>query len=247
MPGINALSSAALYGKGVFTTIAIRQGEPFLWEKHWRRLTANAAKLSIDLSAHNESKTLASLMQTIGTVLECRARVTFFDESSSPIWPSSGEAKTSLQIIIGERRSVPEQVRLTVSPYRINSTSPLAGVKSCNYLEHLAAFENAMSHGFDEAVRMNENGHIASACMANIFWLKAGRLYTPSLSTGCLPGTMREYILENLECEEAESEIDALDGAEQIFLTSAGIGVVAVAEINGRELAFNDHRILNLL
>ena len=35
------LTSAALCGKGVFTTIAIFGGEPFLWDKHWRRLSDN--------------------------------------------------------------------------------------------------------------------------------------------------------------------------------------------------------------
>ena len=36
-----------LYGSGVFTTIRIINGEPWLWEKHWRRLMNDAAKIGI--------------------------------------------------------------------------------------------------------------------------------------------------------------------------------------------------------
>ena len=42
---ISAVSSAALYGKGVFTTVAIKDKKAFLWEKHWRRLNDNAEKI----------------------------------------------------------------------------------------------------------------------------------------------------------------------------------------------------------
>ena len=46
---MNERSAFLLYGKGIFTTIAISQGKPLLWEKHWRRLMDNASKLAIDL------------------------------------------------------------------------------------------------------------------------------------------------------------------------------------------------------
>ena len=42
------VSSAMLYGRGVFTTLAIHEARPFLWSKHWNRLAAHASKLDID-------------------------------------------------------------------------------------------------------------------------------------------------------------------------------------------------------
>src|SRR5690606_11692657 len=104
MSGIDAASLAALHGKGVFTTIAIRNSEPFLWEKHWRRLSENAARLSIDLSEHSEMGTLNSLKEAIQGRTEGRARITFFDESPSTIWPSSSTPRTRIEIIVGDRR-----------------------------------------------------------------------------------------------------------------------------------------------
>jgi len=246
---INGVSSAALYGKGIFTTIAVRNKEPFLWEKHWKRLGNNARHLRISIADFSERMLESALNEIIvKNDIACgRARITFFDESASDLWPFECDRKTSLLITTADLRETPANFRLTVLPHRINSTSPLTGVKSCNYLDKILALGEAKQRGFDEAVCLNQRGEIASACMANIFWLNDGKLYTPSLKTGCLPGTTREFILENCECEEIEAEIEALKNADSIFLTSAGIGVVQAAEFDGKILDKRTHEILRLL
>ena len=244
-----ALSLANLYGTGVFTTIAVNERESFLWEKHWRRIKSNAEKLKIDLTEFSDTTTRAAVDELINknNIANARARITFFDKSSSKLWPFESTATTSLLIMTGDLRPIPDNFRLTVSPFTINSRSPLAGIKSCNYLEKLLAMEEAKGRGFDEAIQVNERGHVTSATMANVFWLKNGGIHTPSLATGCLPGTTREYVLENLECREVEAGVEELDSAEAIYLTSAGLGVTQVAEYNGRRLQSPPHPITQLL
>lgn len=246
---MNTRSSSTLYGRGVFTTIAIFGGRPFLREKHWRRLTENAAKLGIDISEYDERSVADSLAKMIARneVADGRARITFSDESPSELWSGKGEKKTTLSIITAERREIPENCKLTISPHRVNTTSPLVGIKSCNYLEHLLAKHEATKRGFDEAIRLNERGEVASACMANLFWLKDEKLFTPSLKTGCLAGTTREFVLENLECSEVENGIEAIHKADAIFLSSAGIGIVQVAEIDDKSIYAKHHQVLSLI
>lgn len=248
-PCVQALSSAALYARGVFTTVAVTGGKPFLWDKHWRRLSENSERLGIDADGISEEGTRRSLGALIekNNVESGRARITLFDESSSAIWPFGSNRKTSLLITTAELRPRSCDIRLAVSPYAINSRSPLAGVKSCNYMEKIIALDEAKARGFDEAVQFNERGNAASACMANIFWVKGGDLFTPSLSTGCIAGTTREFVLENLECNEAESGIESLRDADAVFLTSAGIGVQSVSEFDGRKLPRSTHSILSLI
>lgn len=244
------LSSAFLYGKGVFSTIAVFDGLPFLWEKHWRRLNSNAAAIGLDLSEFSEIDVLERLRSEIrdSGLSNGKVRISFFDRASSPMWSNQNEtATTGLSIITRQRQSRHADLNLTVSPFPVNSRSPLAGIKSCNYLENLLAIDDAHKRGFDEAVRVNERGKITSACLANIFWVSGGCLYTPALSTGCLPGTTREFILENLECMEGEFDLDELRVAESIFLTSAGWGVVQVSEFEGCKLDTTIHQIINLL
>lgn len=236
---LSAVSSAAFYGKGIFTTLAIYDGKPFLWEKHWQRLNDNAKKIGVDLSIFEEEKVKTSLLEIIknNNLTRARARLTLFDESSSSIWQIESNRKTSLLITTADLRSTPENLRLTVSPFCINSTSPLAGIKSCNYLENILALENAKAQGFDEAVRLNEKGEITSACMANIFWAKGDNIFTPSLNTGCLAGTTRGFILDNFAIEEREAAFAELSEADEIFLTSAGVGIAKVERLGERELS----------
>ncbi len=245
------LSNSFLYGKGVFTTIAISDGQPQLWGKHWKRLSGNASATGVDLDDYNSDRVFAELCRVIDQkeLVEGKVRITFFDERSSEIWPDCDCLRevTGLSILVGERNRLPHEFRFSVSPFPTNSRSPLAGIKSCNYLEPIMSLDEAKGRGFDEAVRVNERGFVTSACMANVFWLKGGELFTPGLATGCLAGTTREFVLENIDCREVEVGIEELENADTIFLTSAGIGVVQVAEFEGTTLEKVDHSILKLL
>mgnify|MGYP001388243753 CR=1 FL=1 len=240
-------SKILLYGKGVFTTIAVHEAKPFFWEKHWKRLTENAARLGIDLSRYTEAEIRDAVHGAAAAELKTgRVRVSFFDESPAELWGEEVEREVSLSILTGRSHQRPANLGLTISPHRVNSTSPLAGIKSCNYLEPLMALQKAKELGFEEGIRLNERGEVASACVANVFWVKDERLFTPSLRTGCLAGTTREYILENLACEEVEAGIEALQEADDIFLTSAGIGAMQAAEFEGRPLKRADHPVIRL-
>ena len=235
---LSAVSSAALYGKGVFTTVAIYNKKPFLWEKHWRRLTGNAKKIGVDSSAFSEDAIKNSLIEIVGknNLNDARVRITFFDETTSRIWQTQSKCKTSFLIQTADFRQVSVNFRLTVSPFAVNSKSPLAVVKSCNYLENILALEDAKSKGFDEAVRLNERGEIVSAATANIFWTKKEKIFTPALETGCLAGTTREFVCEKLSVVETKAEPAELNEAGDIFLTSAGIKIARVSEFQNKKL-----------
>ena len=236
---LSAISSATFYGKGVFTTLAIYDSKPFLWKKHWSRLVDNATRMGLDFD-FSEETVAESLAQIIkhNKIGNGRARLTFFDESANGIWAIENDKKTSILITTGDFRPLSNELKLTVSPYLINSTSPLINVKSCNYLENLLALEEAQKRGFDEAVRLNEKGEIVSATLANIFWVKNDKIFTPSLQTGCLAGTTREFILEKYEVFEVEQSIETLQAADAVFLTSAGVGV--------KQIFFNENKVKGL-
>lgn len=242
------MSGAALYGNGIFTTIAIFGGQPFVWEKHWRRLNDNCDRVGLDLDGLTEREMLEGLAELIGRneIRDGRARITVFDEAASSFWTHGSEKKTGVLMITADRRSPSRPFRLGISPHRISSSSPLAGIKSCNYLDKHLARSEASGRGFNEAIQLNERCEITSACMANLFWTKDDELFTPSLKTGCLAGTTREFVMANLKCVEVEAGIAELNSADEIFLTSAGVGVVQIDEFDGRSLALNPHPITKL-
>src|SRR5215510_4501851 len=128
------VSSAMLYGRGVFTTLAIYNSQPFLWSKHWQRLAAHANKLDIDYTGCTEKNVGEALHKLIAfnQVQEGRARVILLARSGRDIWKTkaSGTKKTDLLIMTGEPQNVaPNGLSLAVSPYRSNTFSPLTGIK----------------------------------------------------------------------------------------------------------------------
>lgn len=237
------VSSAMLYGRGVFTTLAIYNSQPFLWTKHWQRLAAHAKKLDIDHTGCTEKNVGEALHKLIAfnQVREGRARVILLARSGRDIWKTKAPAKkTDLLIMTGEpQKLAPTGTSLAVSPYRANTLSPLTGIKSLNYLEHVLSWEEAQSRDFDEAVVLNERGEIVSATTANLFWAKNGTLHTPTLSTGALAGITRECVIELanktfIPLLEGIYEMQDLTDADEIFLTSSSLGVAPVTTFDFR-------------
>lgn len=241
---IAPVSSAMLYGRGVFTSVAIYQGQPFLWPEHWARLNQHAARLKISCEECSEESVGAALRKLIAVnqVREGRARVILLARSSRHVWSAKppGPRKTDLLIMTGEPQKIPASgAGIAVSPYRFNSFSPLAGIKSLNYLDHVLSWEEAHARDFDEAVMLNERGEIVSATMANIFWLQDGTVHTPALSTGALAGITRECVIKLAQEHfvpliEGIYTMQDLTEADEIFLTSAGLGVTLVSTFDFR-------------
>lgn len=236
---LSAISSATFYGKGIFTTVAIYNSKPFQWEKHLQRLNDNAEKIAIELSEFSSEVVENAFLEIIekNKLANARIRLTFFDEASNKIWQTESKRKTSFLMTSADFRTVSENFRLTVSPFQINSKSPLVNIKSCNYLENLLRFEDAKGKGFDEAILLNERGEIVSAAMANVFWVKNGKIFTPNLETGCLDGTTRSFILENFPVKETIANLAELKKADEIFLTSAGVSVAKVKSFDEKILS----------
>jgi aminodeoxychorismate lyase len=241
------VSSAMLYGRGVFTTVAIYNGQPFMWAEHWQRLSTHAERLSVDSTGLNERNVGEAVrkLAAVNQVNHGRARVILLARSGRDVWKTKKESprKKDLLIMTGEPQTIPATgMSLAVSPYRINTLSPLTGIRSLNYLEQVLSWEEAQARDFDEAVMLNERGEIVAATMSNIFWLKEGTLHTPALSTGAIAGITRATVIELANKQfipviEGVYELADLTEADEIFLTSASIGVAQVTTFDFRRYA----------
>lgn len=235
-----AVAAGSLYGRGVFTTLAVYAGRPFLWEAHWSRLREHARRAGVAFP-FDEEETRDALARLIekNAVERGRARINVLARASGALWRAEDEdvedeRASDLLLMTGDARDpAAETLALTVSPFRVNTHSPLVGLKTLNYLEHLVSWEEARARDFDEAVVLNERGDVVSATLANVFWVRHGTVHTPALATGALAGTTRARLIELTEelavpLVEGVSDLHALAEAEEIFLTSAGLGVALV-------------------
>ncbi|MCS6885785.1 MAG: aminotransferase class IV [Acidobacteriota bacterium] len=231
------LSGALAYGYGVFTTLRISRGKPFLYGEHWRRLEAHAERINLALR-WTESEVLESLTQLIAAncVKEGRARINLL-QVENLYWHKLGRGLgCDLLIFTAPLAEECQDVRMTISSYKVSSSSPLAGVKSLNYLQPMLTLQHAKACGYDEAVVLNENAEIVSAALANIFWIGNETLYTPALSVGCLAGITRELVLKlacslKIEVVEAAFRMEHLLAAEEVFISSSVRGLTRVALI----------------
>jgi branched-chain amino acid aminotransferase len=239
LPAVNA---ATLYGRGVFTTVAIHKGRPFLWDAHWPRLLSHAERAGVECDfGDNETALMLARLCEANGVEEGRARVLLLARTVRGRWRyEGGEGRGSdLLMMTSEPWPVPEALALTVSPYRLNSVSPLAGVKTVGNLERVLAWEEARSRDFDEAVTVNERGEVVSATTANLFWVKQGTLHTPALASGAVAGTTRARVLSlasdsAVPLVEGTHTLHELGEADEIFLTSSALGVALVTSFDFR-------------
>ena len=251
------VSSAMLYGRGVFTTLSVYGGSPFCWSSHWERVSDHAEKLDIDLSGCTQRSVGEALTKLIAVnkVSDGRARVIFLARSGGESWKtkSPGAKKTDLLIMTGDVHHVPASgLSLAVSPYRINTASPLTGIKSLNYLERILSREEARTRDFDEAVVLNERGEIVSGTTANIFWVKNGTIHTPNTSTGIIEGITRENVIgiaakHFIPVLEGVYEMSDLTDADEIFLTSSAVGVAPVNTFDFRRYAIETGSVAGII
>jgi 4-amino-4-deoxychorismate lyase len=240
-----AATGATLYGRGVFTTIAVYGGRPFMWDEHWTRLVNHARRAGVEcgFDEREAANALARLVEANG-VERGRARLTVLAREARGRWQVGGAGNLSSDLLMmtadAPRHATGETLALTVSPHRLNTFSPLAGLKTLNYLEHVLAWEEARARDFDEALVMNERGEVVSATMANVFWVKHGTVHTPALQTGAFAGTTRACVVDlaaalAVPLVEGVYALHDLAEAEEIFLTSSTLGLRLVT-------AFDFHR-----
>src|SRR5262245_65852208 len=86
------VSSAMLYGRGVFTTVAVNKEKPFLWSRHWERLALHAGELDIDLTGLTEKNVGEALQRLLAVngVTMARGRVSLLGRSGPEVWLARG-------------------------------------------------------------------------------------------------------------------------------------------------------------
>jgi len=105
--------------------------------------------------------------------------------------------------------------------------------------------EMAQARGFDEALLLDEKGDVSECTSANIFIAQGGRVLTPPLTSGCLPGVTRDVLLRDIRVrgvsiEERELRLSDLEAADEVFITSTTRNLLPVSSVEGLQLKAGD-------
>ena len=232
-----------LAGWGLFTTLRISQGEPFAFERHWRRLERDATRTRVPFpfSAQQVRGQLRELIAT-NEVREGTARI-YMIQNQVGFWQSD-EPLPPVDLLLYTAGLPPhrEPARLTVTEHGRDASSPLSGVKVTSWLQNVWSLQGAQQHGFDETIMLNERGEVAECTSANIFCVQGKTVVTPPLSSGCLEGVTRSVLLElapgaGIEVREQALRVEDLCAAGEVFISSTNRSLCGVGEIAGHTIA----------
>ncbi|MDE3179314.1 MAG: aminotransferase class IV family protein [Acidobacteriota bacterium] len=229
-----------LLGWGVFTTLQLCQGHPFEFGSHYKRMARDAKRLNVPL----EISEALLLKRVIDLAHENQradgmARVSIVRNSGGSWGGGRSDSPADSLIFTQPMPSWPAFYRLQVQPGAVFSSGALAGAKMLSWAPNSSFMERARAAGCDDALLLNEFGRVAECTSANIFVVRGGKISTPPLSSGCLPGVTREILLRiapeaGLPMAEEEISVEMLDGADELFISSTTRAVGAVREIAGR-------------
>jgi len=220
-----------LYGDGLFETVRIYAGKFFLLDAHLKRLFDGLKVLGIHVPyTHDEMEIFTRELAINNRISEGFARIVVSRGEGFLGFSPRGSGTPHVAICARERPVAmrrKEIWKLTVSRHPI---SPLP-LKSLSFLPHVLARKKAEDAGFDEAILLDAKGTVIEATASNIFLWKNGRIVTPPLSTGCLPGITRAEVIkiarkEGFHVNEKGFGARECRQADGIFLTNSLLEIV---------------------
>ena len=131
----------------------------------------------------------------------------------------------------------------TSSWRRVDDNMIPTQIKSAGiYVNSLLAKTEATLAGFDEAIILNQDGHVSEGSGENVFMVAGGKLHTPRIEDNVLPGITRETVMQlaqtELGIEVVERSIDRseLYLADEVFLSGTAAHLTPVIELDSRPI-----------
>jgi para-aminobenzoate synthetase/4-amino-4-deoxychorismate lyase len=128
---------------------------------------------------------------------------------------------------------VSSTVRVCLSPERTASDDVFLRHKTTGRERYDRLYAEACAEGFDDVLFLNERDELTEGAISNLFVLKEGRMLTPALNCGVLPGIFRRHLLQtDPTAEERVLTLRDLECAESVLLGNSVRGLRPVTSIS---------------
>jgi branched-chain amino acid aminotransferase len=247
---VSALDHGFLYGEGVYETMRTYNSEPFLFDRHMRRMRNSAGMLALPVPL-TDAQLYARCRETmeaagLGT-REAYLRILITRGAGELSYDLAACAEPTTVVIAKPQidpkpevyaRGVTVSLVSTVRNHP-GSVSPL--IKSNNLLNNSLAMQEALRRGTYEGLMRNYRGELAECTQSNIFVVKDGVVSTPPLDAGLLPGITREFLFEvgeglGVPVRESVLHDAELFAADEAFLTSTTRELVPIVRVDDRTI-----------
>ncbi|MFP5204768.1 MAG: branched-chain amino acid transaminase [Acidobacteriota bacterium] len=246
---VGILTHALHYGTGVFEGIRAHWDEAgqevylLRAREHYQRWKQNCGILRIDVPLEPEelADITVELIRRNGFRGNVYVRPLAYKSAQRiGVAPDDQDAFAIVAVPFGEYLHAEQGLHAGVSSWRrIGDNAIPARGKICGaYANSALASDEVRRSGFDEAILLNENGHVAEGATCNLFMARKGRLITPVITDNVLEGITRDTVMElaarELEIEVVERSIDRseLYICDELFLTGTAVGLAPVVRVD---------------
>jgi branched-chain amino acid aminotransferase len=254
---ISVFDHGFLFGEGVYEVVRTYHHEPFLLDRHFRRLRTSAQMIALD-PGMTDAELERAVRDTMAAYLagpgrddpgrELYVRFLLTRGLGDMTYNPAASPAPSLVIIVKPLVPPPpaayeQGVKVSlVSVVRNHPGSVNPLIKSNNLLNNALAMQEALRHGGFEAILRNYRGELAECSQSNLFLVKGGTLRTPRLDAGLLAGITREFLLDvaaeaGVPVQDGPLLDEDLFGADEVFLTSTTREVVPIVRVDDRVIA----------
>lgn len=224
------------FGDGLFETIRVVNGNSWQWDLHMKRLQMGLDLLKIRADISDFRKIAEQLLEK-NKVSNGFLRIAISrGEGSRGYLPDIKGGATVVIETVPPIDDINDPVDLWVSSLKHIAVK----AKTMQGLNSTLARMEAVENDCFEAVLCDNDGNICEASSSNIFWVKGNKVFTPSLSAGIVPGTVRDAVicLSPLAVEEGIYDFEEIQNADEIFLTNVAWLLVPVKRIKPLGLEF---------
>lgn len=229
------------YGDGLFETIAVRRGQPLLWERHLRRLLDGCRSLGIAAPAghvlRDEALRLChALDRGVLKIIVTRG------EGGRGYSPRAGGGAATRILSTHPwpdypRRFYEDGVAVRVCDTRLARRDALGGIKHLNRLEQVMARGEWNDPDIPEGLMLDHGGHVIEGTMSNLFLILDGELVTPAVTSAGVAGVMRALVLDvtrdmDIGTAVREVPLHQLRLAREVFLCNSVIGIWPVRAVD---------------
>lgn len=236
---ISPFDHGYLYGLGFFETFRTYKGHVFLWDQHWERLTQALSVFRIHMPYTKQE--IYNVVQELTQKNEGKDGYFRFNVSAGVhdigLQPSRYDSPTVLIM----RKELPPTPRGTEKSARWievprNTPEGATRVKSHHYANNVLARFELPSLAEMEGFMCTAEGIVAEGITSSIFWIRDGKIYTPSLDTGILNGITRQWLIhyamdQGIPVHEVHYSKEELEQADEVFVTNAIQELVPIHQV----------------
>jgi branched-chain amino acid aminotransferase len=245
---IHVLTHTLHYGMGVFEGLRAYKAENgtaiFRLQAHTDRLFESAKIMNMDIPFDKDTLNQAQLAAVRDNNLESAYIRPMCFYGSEGMGLRADNLKVHVMIAAWEwgaylgQEALENGIRIRKSTFVKNDSHPSMYLAKANgnYINSMLALDEALSKGYDEALLLDSKGNVAEGSGENIFMVKDGVLYTPTL-VASLNGITRNTIItlakeQGYDVVETTMKIEQLYDADEVFFTGSAAEVTPIREID---------------